>query len=285
MAHVVLGASKEFRGTSARGLYGDVMQELDWSAGRIMETLKALDLDANTLMVFTSDNGPWVEKHLAGATPPDDRIIDGRDIWPLISAVPGARSPHEALYYYSFVHLQAVRCGRWKLVRPRPAKPPWCSWSARMTEAVPGVQLYDLESDIGETNNVADQHPDIVTHLVTLMERGRQDLGDYDCIGHGQRFFDGGPRRGESARWIRESGQAGVDPTLPTWGISMGTYRGDPYLVRFECVWNQAKAAAARRVSNRCPTTTPNPSATCGSISRPATRRAGPWSRESSGRA
>jgi arylsulfatase len=264
MAHVVLGASEAFRGTSNRGLYGDVMQELDWSAGQVMATLQELGIDDNTLMVFTSDNGPWVEEHLAGATPqddhygratplrgykmttwegghrvpcifrwpgkvpaaavcrepaaiidllptfaalaegnlPDDRIIDGRDIQPLLAGRPDARSPHEALYYYSFVHLQAVRSGKWKLVLPRPAKPPWCSWSARMTEAVPERQLYNLDTDVGETRDVADQHPEEVARLMQLLEDAREDLGDYNRIGSGQRFFDEGPRRSESRRWL-----------------------------------------------------------------------------------
>ncbi|MHC4744518.1 MAG: sulfatase family protein [Planctomycetota bacterium] len=64
MPHVPLGASKEFRGKSARGLYGDVIQELDWSLGRILDTLKELEIDENTLVVFTSDNGPWIEKQI-----------------------------------------------------------------------------------------------------------------------------------------------------------------------------------------------------------------------------
>jgi len=61
MPHVPLGASKKFRGRSRRGLFGDVIEELDWSAGEILKTLKELNLDDNTLIVFTSDNGPWIE--------------------------------------------------------------------------------------------------------------------------------------------------------------------------------------------------------------------------------
>jgi arylsulfatase A len=60
MVHVPLFRSSEFAGKSLRGLYGDVMEELDWSAGQIIETLKRLDLGRNTLVVFTSDNGPWL---------------------------------------------------------------------------------------------------------------------------------------------------------------------------------------------------------------------------------
>ncbi len=58
--HVPLFASEEFKGTSARGLYGDVIEEIDWSVGEILKTLKDEGLDKNTLVVFTSDNGPWL---------------------------------------------------------------------------------------------------------------------------------------------------------------------------------------------------------------------------------
>ena len=58
--HVPLHASKDFKGKSKRGLYGDVVSELDWSVGKILNTLKELKLDKNTLVIFTSDNGPWL---------------------------------------------------------------------------------------------------------------------------------------------------------------------------------------------------------------------------------
>lgn len=60
LPHVPLFTSDEFRGTSERGLYGDVIEEIDWSAGQIVETLKKLGIEENTLVIFTSDNGPWV---------------------------------------------------------------------------------------------------------------------------------------------------------------------------------------------------------------------------------
>lgn len=60
MPHVPIFASADFRGTSQRGLYGDVVQELDWSVGRILATLKQLGLEKNTLVVFASDNGPFL---------------------------------------------------------------------------------------------------------------------------------------------------------------------------------------------------------------------------------
>ena len=58
MPHVPLAASDAFRGKSEQGLYGDVMMEIDWSVGEIISTLEELDLDRNTLVIFTSDNGP-----------------------------------------------------------------------------------------------------------------------------------------------------------------------------------------------------------------------------------
>ncbi len=66
--HMPLFASKNFKGTSARGLYGDVVQELDWSVGQILETLRKENLAENTLVFFTSDNGPWLIKELAGGS-------------------------------------------------------------------------------------------------------------------------------------------------------------------------------------------------------------------------
>lgn len=58
--HVPLYASPAFAGKSKRGTYGDVVEELDWSVGQILKTLKDLDIDQNTLVIFTSDNGPWL---------------------------------------------------------------------------------------------------------------------------------------------------------------------------------------------------------------------------------
>ena len=59
MPHVPIYASPEFEGTSQRGLYGDVIQELDWSVGQVIDALEANGVLANTLIVFSSDNGPW----------------------------------------------------------------------------------------------------------------------------------------------------------------------------------------------------------------------------------
>jgi arylsulfatase A-like enzyme len=60
MPHVPLFRSDEFAGDSRRGIYGDVIQEIDWSVGQVLDTLRETGLDENTLVVFTSDNGPWL---------------------------------------------------------------------------------------------------------------------------------------------------------------------------------------------------------------------------------
>lgn len=58
--HVPFYASTEFKGKSKRGLYGDVVSELDWSVGEILRIVKEQNLDQNTFVIFTSDNGPWL---------------------------------------------------------------------------------------------------------------------------------------------------------------------------------------------------------------------------------
>ena len=337
MAHVVLGASERFRGTSDRGLYGDVMQELDWSAGEVVRTLQELGLDERTLIVFTSDNGPWEESQLAGPTPqedhygratplrgfkmttweggvraaciarwpgkipprrvchepatimdllptfaamsgaelPKERKLDGRDISPLLLGEPEAGSPHEAIYHYAFTHLQAVRCGKWKLVLPRPAKPPWCSWSARMIDGVPEPQLYDLENDVGEQQDVSAQNPEILQRLLQLAERGREDLGDYDRVGTGQRFFDQGPKRPESARWIdgiplpKTTGRPLSFRHEDVTGIGSqdGVCRRDPS----DVVWNVTRATGLQAVGYD----NAHLWAACGLTSKRATPRVG----------
>jgi arylsulfatase A-like enzyme len=119
---------------------------------------------------------------LAGIEISTDRILDGKDIGPLLLGEPGARSPHEALYFYWGRDLQAVRSGRWKLHVPhkyqglvsagsggKPGK-----YESRAIE----LSLFDLESDPGETRNVAAEHRDVVQRLQELAESARYELGD-----------------------------------------------------------------------------------------------------------
>lgn len=68
LPHVPLFRSKEFEGKSLRGLYGDVIEEIDWSVGHVLQTLRNLKLDQNTIVWFTSDNGPWLTFKEHGGT-------------------------------------------------------------------------------------------------------------------------------------------------------------------------------------------------------------------------
>ncbi|XAL98928.1 sulfatase [Phycisphaeraceae bacterium D3-23] len=68
MPHIPLYASEDFEGTSPRGLYGDVIEEIDWSVGQIVATLEEHGLTDNTLIFFTSDNGPWLPFKLDGGS-------------------------------------------------------------------------------------------------------------------------------------------------------------------------------------------------------------------------
>jgi arylsulfatase len=71
MPHTRLGASAKFRGRSKRGLYGDVIEEIDWNVGRILDTIRELGLDEKTYVIFTSDNGPWsIKKSHGGSAKP-----------------------------------------------------------------------------------------------------------------------------------------------------------------------------------------------------------------------
>lgn len=66
--HVPLYAGAKFKGKSTRGLYGDVVEEIDWSVGEILKTLKTTGLEKNTLVIFSSDNGPWLIKQDLGGS-------------------------------------------------------------------------------------------------------------------------------------------------------------------------------------------------------------------------
>lgn len=242
MVHVPLYVSDRFRGKSERGLFGDVMMEIDWSVGQILDTLRRLELDDNTLVIFTSDNGPWLSygdhcgsagplregkgtmfeggcrescvmwwpgqipagtqcsepamtidilptiAGLTGATLPD-HTIDGRDIWPLISGEEGAVSPHEAYYFYYGSQLQAIRSGKWKLhfphqYRTMAGRPGGTGGiPTKYSQATIGQELFDLHSDIGESTDVADQHPKVVRRLSDLADVMRRKLGDRNMQG------------------------------------------------------------------------------------------------------
>ncbi|MCC6510726.1 MAG: sulfatase [Pirellulaceae bacterium] len=258
MPHVPIFASDKFKGSSRAGLYGDVLEELDWSIGEVMATLRRLKLEENTLVIFISDNGPFLSygEHAGSAQPlregklttfeggvrvpclvrwagrvPAGRVcdepfmgidwlptlteivggragtlpIDGRSAKGLILDEPNARSPHEALFFFSGTALQAVRSGSWKLHFPHPyitpaGEPGRGGKPSNFGQLVPasiklsGVEgiatrhgyrieqlqlsLFDLNTDPGERHNVAAQHPDVVKRLTSLAEPIRRDLGD-----------------------------------------------------------------------------------------------------------
>lgn len=94
MPHVPLFVSDKFKGRTRRGLYGDVIAEIDWSVGQILDTLKRLGLEENTLVIFTSDNGPWMlyGDHAGSAAPLREgkaTSFDGGVRVPFIARWPG----------------------------------------------------------------------------------------------------------------------------------------------------------------------------------------------------
>jgi len=120
---------------------------------------------------------------LAGTTEPKDRVIDGRDIWPILSGAEGAKSPHEAYYYYQMDQLQAIRSGKWKMfVEMKAKKRNWGKHEGRQP-----LKLFDLSKDIHEDKNVAEANPEVVKRLSALVEKAREDLGDTKRAGKGQR--------------------------------------------------------------------------------------------------
>lgn len=112
---------------------------------------------------------------LAGAKLPQDRVIDGKDAWPLWSVSPEAQTPYEAFYFYAQGDLRAVRSGKWKLYLPAKAE-------ARAPAVVEPL-LYDLVADVSEERDVARQNRDVARQLSALAERAREDLGDGDRQG------------------------------------------------------------------------------------------------------
>ncbi len=120
---------------------------------------------------------------LSEASLSDDTKIDGKDIWPVLSGVDGAKSPHDVFYYYKATQLRAVRSGKWKLHLPVNTNAMRPQVAARFEKA----QLYDLEADVEELNNVVADQPDIVAKILTLAEEGRKNLGDIGRPGSEQR--------------------------------------------------------------------------------------------------
>jgi len=189
-------------------LFRQAIAEIDWSVGRILDTLKAEGIDENTFVIFTADNGPAVGKagplrgkkgstfeggmreatvvrwpgripagvandelmtamdllptfaKLAGADAPADRVIDGKDIWPVLEGK--AKTPHETFFYHRGNELKAVRSGKWKLHQNK-GKP---------------TALFNLESDIGEKKNVLKANPGVVARLNGYLKEFAKDIAE-----------------------------------------------------------------------------------------------------------
>lgn len=262
MPHVKLDATPRFKGKSKAGLYGDVVEEIDYNVGRIIDYLQKNNLEKETYVIFTSDNGPWYlekskihlqrgEKNhggsalplrgykvnvweggyrvpcvvwrpetvpagkksdeivrsidflptfakLAGGQAPQDRVTDGKDVSDILHGVEGAKSPSNNFFYYSLTQLCAVRKGDWKLhlARENDVTKRWDVYT-KDEDLVDFSKplLYNLSQDIGEKSNLADKYPEIVKELQQFAEQAREDIGDYNRIGKGARFYDPQPKR------------------------------------------------------------------------------------------
>ena len=113
----------------------------------------------NGELMTTMDLLPTFAK-LAGAEIPTDRVLDGKDIWPVLTGQ--ADTPHKAFFYHRGNALNAVRSGKWKL-HVKNGKP---------------TQLYDLESDLGEKKNVIKMHPEIVRRLQGYLQTFAEDIAN-----------------------------------------------------------------------------------------------------------
>lgn len=211
MPHVPTHASDEFRGDSMGGLYGDAVQELDWSVGQVLETLDQLGLDEKTLVIFSSDNGPWWQGNpgyargrkllwfeggyrvpflarwpgvipagttssemsmnfdlfatcltLAGIPLPQDRIVDGRDILPLLQGE--APTPHDALFFYHTRTPVGVRHQQWKYYRK------FITDNASFWPLKQGPFLFDLATDPNESYSLIESQPERTAELSTLLD-------------------------------------------------------------------------------------------------------------------
>ena len=119
---------------------------------------------------------------LSGAKVPADRIIDGKNILPILLGKTD-KHPREAFFYYQMDQLQAVRSGEWKLFVPMESKKK--NWGK--PEGKTELKLFNLINDVHEDSNLADKNPHVVKRLLALAERAREDLGDVNRPGKGQR--------------------------------------------------------------------------------------------------
>ncbi len=225
LPHVPLFRSEAFVGHSTRGLFGDVVEEIDWSVGQILKTLREEGLAENTLVWFTSDNGPWLifGDHggsagllrdgkgctweggmrepaiawwpgkiapgtisqelgstmdifttcvtLAGGHVPEDRVIDGVDLSPVL--LRHEPSPRKTMFYYRGTRLMAVRYGPWKAHYITQG-----AYGASAKKAVthdPPL-LFQLEHDPSERQNVNEKHPEVLAQIQKIVDEHRAHL-------------------------------------------------------------------------------------------------------------
>jgi arylsulfatase A len=221
--HTPLFASEGFAGKSQRGVYGDVVEELDWSVGRVLDTLRSEGLAENTFVFFSSDNGPWLIMNqqggsagllkegkgstweggmrvpgiawwpgripagriqrtmactmdlfttavaLADASLPQDRVIDGRDIRPLLFDT--GTVERDAYFFYRGTQLYAARKGKFKAHFKTRA-----GYNQPKPEEHNPPLLYDLKIDPSETHNISSQHSDVITAMEQSVENHRSTL-------------------------------------------------------------------------------------------------------------
>ena len=218
--HIPLYPSSEHRGESEAGIYGDVVEDLDRSTGRLLDALARLGLEDETLVLVTSDNGPWFQGspgtvrgrksesfeggprvpfiarwpgripaggvsgepvngidvlptmlRLTGIAPPEDRVLDGRDIWPVLAE--GAPTPHQALYFYKGARLEALRVGHHKAHARHPVLGGLLPIAALFWK---GPWLIDLERDPYESYDVSERQPKVATRLFAMMEARNAEM-------------------------------------------------------------------------------------------------------------
>ena len=216
MPHLPLFASDDFDGTSLRGPYGDVVEELDWSVGQVRAALERLGLAENTLVIFTSDNGPWQEANIeysgsagllrgskgstweGGVREPTifwwpGKIQPGTisdigstmDVYATVLALSGVVSPN-AVDGYSLAPTlfegeptarnEMPYYQRGILKAYRQGRYKIHFYDARVDEALDQPMLFDLMNDIGEVRDIARDNPDIVAQLTAAAEAYRQSV-------------------------------------------------------------------------------------------------------------
>jgi len=217
MVHVPLHVSDGFRGKSKRGLYGDAAEEIDWSTGQILDTLKRLGLDDNTIVLFTSDNGPWLVKKEDGgcALPLRDgkgttydggvrvpcvvrwpgkipagtvcaEMATAMDILPTFSRLAGASVPTDRTI--DGRDIWPLMSGAEGASSPHEALFFYRAnrlqamrsgkWKLILPQDGSPTALYDLEADIGESKDVSGAYPIVVRRLSEMAQKCREDIGD-----------------------------------------------------------------------------------------------------------